>query len=164
LTDKQLALVKYFISSNTALTQLQNPHLLKILDKSIEAPSYHSFRNTFLSIVMNLMRAVQNEKLQNANAITLIVDMWTSKNNKDFIVLGSATMDDCFEREIMVLDMMRMTTNHTAEHVKECCETMVNKFDFDKSKINCNFYFKNLITLIEKLIFWVIYEYLKLFI
>lgn len=57
----------------------------------------------------------------------------------DFIAVGAALMNDSFEREIVILNMMRMTTNHTAEHVKECVESMINGFDFDKRKINCKF-------------------------
>ena len=75
--------------------------------------------------------------LNEASSITLVVDMWTSKNASDFIALGCVLMNHDFSRQLIILDMMKMTEAHTAEHVKFCVESMINKFEFDKSKINC---------------------------
>lgn len=64
--------------------------------------------------------------------------MWTSKTVYDFIALGAVLMYDSYVREIVILSMMKMNTFHTAEHVKACIETMINKFSFNKEKISCN--------------------------
>lgn len=136
---KELNLVKFVISSNSSLTILENEHLYAILDKELKLPKYQQFRHTLLPKVSASLKSALTIKLTNAVSISLIVDIWVNKMQSDFIAVGAALMNDSFEREIVILDMMRMTTNHTAEHVKECVENMINGFNFDKRKINCKF-------------------------
>lgn len=71
--------------------------------------------------------------------VTLIIDLWTNKSGSDFIAIGASLMYNKFSREIIVLNMKRMTKSHTAEAIKESVEEIINDFDFDKSKINCKF-------------------------
>ncbi len=65
----------------------------------------------------------------------LITDIW-STNAKDFIALAAAVTDECFDREIFTIDMMRMEQSHTSEYVKNCIETMVIKYNFNKSLLH----------------------------
>ena len=65
----------------------------------------------------------------------------TNRANSDFIALAVSTINECFEREILVVNMERMTDRHTAEHIKECVESMINKYNFDKKKLKCNYFF-----------------------
>jgi hypothetical protein len=73
-------------------------------------------------------------KLQSAESICLIVDLWC-KNSRDFISLAAVMTNSCHERFICVIDMQRMEANHTAENIKKAIEEMINKKNFDKKKI-----------------------------
>jgi hypothetical protein len=53
-------------------------------------------------------------------------DIWTAKQNSDFIALRAAIIDASLNRNIMVLDMMRIPgSSHNAENIKQAIETMV---------------------------------------
>jgi hypothetical protein len=53
-------------------------------------------------------------------------DIWTAKQNSDFIALGAAIIDANLNKKIVVLDMMNMPgTSHNAENIKQAIETMV---------------------------------------
>jgi len=99
------------------LTELENPYLLDLLEQSGPIPSYEQFLNTLLPNVMQLLFKMLENKLKNAAAITIIIDLWVNKAQTDFIAIGAAITNKSFEREIIVLNMMRMTERHTAEHV-----------------------------------------------
>ena len=144
-----MLLVKYFISSNTSLSELANPHLLALINhlagpnKPIKLPLYNKFRHTLLPKVLEMMYKELESKLKSAASVILIVDMW-SKNATDFIAIGGALMYHNFDREIVILNMQRMERAHTGEYVKKCVEDMINRFEFDKSKVHCIYCFKSL--------------------
>ena len=57
-----------------------------------------------------------------------MTDIWTAKQNSDFIGLGAALMSENLSREVLLIDMIRMPGNtHNAENIKETIETMVLK-------------------------------------
>ena len=74
-------------------------------------------------------------KLQKAESICLIVDIWC-KNSRDFISLAASVINKNNERSILTIDMQRMQSNHTAENVKKAIEEMINNKNFDKTKIS----------------------------
>ncbi len=63
-------------------------------------------------------------------------DIWTNSINSDFIGLAAVLTNSTYDREIFVINMMRLSGRHTAENVKIAIEELVNRFKFDKSKIN----------------------------
>jgi hypothetical protein len=44
ISTEQLNLVKYFLSSNAAMSQINNPYFRKILDPKIKVHSWRTFR------------------------------------------------------------------------------------------------------------------------
>ena len=73
------------------------------------------------------LRFKLKEKLEDAEDICLMSDIWTAKQNSDFIALVGALMNENLKREILVIDMSRMPGNsHNAENIKLAIETMVN--------------------------------------
>jgi hypothetical protein len=76
------------------------------------------------------------ESLQKAACMTLISDIWTTKRMYDFMGIAACIMSPSFERKIIVLDINKMPgEGHNAENIKECIESMVNRFEFSKDKI-----------------------------
>ena len=52
-----------------------------------------------------------------------------------FIGLGAQLINSCFEKELLILGMAELTEGHSAERIKESIENIVNKYNFDKSKV-----------------------------
>ena len=57
----------------------------------------------------------------------------------DFMGLATNIIDLNFNKTTVVIGMILMPGNHCAENIKEAIETLVNRFDFDKSKIHGKF-------------------------
>ena len=79
-----------------------------------------------------LFNAIQL-KLQNAEFVFLMTDLWSDFQNTDFIALAAIVVDKNWDKEFLVLDFKEMENRHTAENIKTEIERMVNKFEFDKS-------------------------------
>lgn len=133
LTSEQLNLIKYFISSNTSISEITNPFLRKLIN--IKLPGYFSFTEPILPSAITKLHSIFQKKLNNAQFICLIIDIWTNAANSDFIALAVVTTNSDFEQEIHTINMKRINEAHTAETIKKYREMMVNEFDFDKSKI-----------------------------
>jgi hypothetical protein len=138
LTQEEFRLSKFFISSNAGLNQLRNPCFIDILDKSLKAPSYHSFRNIILPNVLSKLKKHFNKKLLMAVSVTIIVDIWTNRVNADFLAVGAMITDSKLNSELIVIGMERMKGGHSAENIAETIQSIVNFYDFDKQKLRCN--------------------------
>lgn len=55
-----------------------------------------------------------------------------------FLALAASCSYIDSSRELIVLDIKEMNYSATAEAIKECIESMVQQFDFDKLKIKGN--------------------------
>ena len=96
-------------------------------------------RNDVIPGIVKNLRSVFSDKLRSAQAVSLIVDLWTNKINKDFIALSAVIINKEWNRELLILDMRRMDgMGHNAENIQRAVEIMVNRYDFDKSKISSN--------------------------
>jgi hypothetical protein len=93
-------------------------------------------------------------KLQNAESICLIVDIWTNQVSADFIGLAVVLTNSFFEREILVINMMRMPGSHDAENIKYSIEKMINFFDFDKSKAKSLYFSFNFDSKLNNFVLW----------
>ncbi|RNA32932.1 hypothetical protein BpHYR1_042562 [Brachionus plicatilis] len=71
-----------------------------------------------------------------AKYVVLIVDAWTSKTKKEFVVVAAIVIDQKFKRDIFVLGILRLFGRHNAENVKKIIEEIVNSFEFNKNKIS----------------------------
>ena len=118
--------IKYFISSNSAFTQLENEHLRKIL--KIKLPSNKSFSDVLLPQVMELVYSAINDKLHKASSIFLISDIWTNKPMYDFMGLAASLTNEAFDKEIVVIGMKLMEGNHCAENIQTAIQALVNKY------------------------------------
>jgi hypothetical protein len=140
LDENYLLLVKYFISSNTSLCELANPYLQELLGNTLKLPGVFCFRTTVLPMAMNVMHKLLENKLQAATSCCLVVDIWTNKVNTDFIGLAAIVSNKNMQRDLVVLDLMRMPGNHSAETVKIAVEKMINRYNFNKSIIHGKFF------------------------
>lgn len=135
LTDKNLDLIKFFISSNTSLLQLKNPYFHKLFEGML--PSYHTFKSVFLPRVFTLFKEAIEAKLKIAVSVSLIADIWTTKTMTDFIAVAASITFPSYKKEIIIIGMIRMPGKHSADTIGKAIETIVNEYHFDKAKISC---------------------------
>lgn len=135
LSDEVLRLIKYIVNSNISLSDLKNPEFHAILDKKIQVPSYHIFRNRLLPEVLQKLHRIFTCKLNTAVSIALVTDIWTNRSNSDFIALGAVICKADLSKELIIIGLERMKGSHCAENIRSSINEMTNKYDFDKSKI-----------------------------
>ena len=117
-----MTLIKYFVTSNASHSSLENKYLKLLLNKGVGTKS---FDDQILPEVYKKLKKLK-EKLQDAEDICFMSDIWTAKKSSDYIPLAAAQMNENFKCEVLVLDMMRMPRNtHNAENIKEAIDTMV---------------------------------------
>ena len=73
-------------------------------------------------------------KMNKADSICLITDIWTSRSNSDFIALA-AVLCHGNSKELIIIGLDRMKGPHCAENIQLSIEDMINKYQIDKSKI-----------------------------
>lgn len=136
LTPSLLNLVKYFISSNMALSELSNKFLRGALSEAgLVLPSSTSFRDTTLPQIMNMMKDKITHNLQNARFVCLITDNWSNRQMMGFIAVAVNIIDSSYDKETIFIGMKRTNGRQTAENVKLEIESIVNEYDFLKNKI-----------------------------
>jgi hypothetical protein len=136
ITPKMLILIKYFITSNSALAEMNNDYFRYILaEAKYDAPGDQTFKKV-VEDAYDLVKRQISEKLDEAIAVTLITDIWTNKKNEDYIAVSASLVHEGFVREVVTLGMQLMNGKHNAEDIKLGVENIVNYYiKFDKSKI-----------------------------
>ena len=128
-----MSLVKFIVSTNTSLNQLKNQELVNCL--KIDTFDPETFSKVIVPNVLKEVYKVLNEMLVDADNITLISDIWSSRTLYDFMGVDVSTINDNFVGEISVIGMTLTPGNHCAEMIKKAIEKVVNRFDFDSSKL-----------------------------
>ena len=134
INDNTLKLVKYFISSNTAHRELENPYLRDLIP--FKVPCTETFSETIIKKVLEMVQDIILKKLNDAKSICLISDIWSNKQMLAFMGLVAIITNKYFEKELVVIGMIDMPLRHCAEDIKLAVETIVNSFKYDYSKIN----------------------------
>lgn len=78
ISPETLDLVKHFVSSNSAFTELRNPTLRSIVKYSIQLNSFFTFLHTIFPEVDAKMKAQISKQMNDATYVCLIPDSWTS--------------------------------------------------------------------------------------
>jgi len=134
ISENQMNLIKFFLTSNTSLEQIENPYLLKLLDPVLKLNSPDHFREEILKSTSILHNLIEN-KLCNASSITLITDIWTDKQNREYIAAKCVFPN--YKKELLIIALERMSFGHNAYNIKKKVEQMINNYtEFDKSKIH----------------------------
>jgi hypothetical protein len=89
----------------------------------------------FIPEVLDVMFDQIQSKLRDSQNIVLITDGWTNKQMVEFLALGACLTHKDFRRECLIIGFVEMKNGHTSETVKRAVEEMIERFDFDKSKV-----------------------------
>ena len=85
LSKTKILLIKFFITSNLALKQLENVYLRQCLKDEIKMPCIKTFKFTYLEEVFAKVFNTVEEKCNGASYITLIPDCWSDKTNAHYL-------------------------------------------------------------------------------
>jgi hypothetical protein len=88
ISETKLLLIKFFVTSNLALKQLENVYLRKCLKDEIKMPCIKTFKFTYLVEVFNKMKCLISEKCKEATYITLVPDGWSDDLNSHYLGIG----------------------------------------------------------------------------
>ncbi|CAF0972744.1 unnamed protein product [Brachionus calyciflorus] len=116
LDPKMYHLVKFFIRNALAVKALEDKDLRQVFPKLIG-------KYSFVEILIN------------AEYVVLIVDAWSSKCKKEFVVVSAATIKKDLNRDVFILGLERLIGRHNAENLKKCIESIVNRFEFNKKNV-----------------------------
>ena len=119
IDQNTLTLIKFIISSNSAMAILENDYLRELLEPKVKVMSYNVLRYTFLPNLLEKLKILIEEKLVQCEYFSLITDIWTNLVMADFIGLAMSLTNKFFEREIIVVDLSRMPGPHNAEFIKK---------------------------------------------
>jgi hypothetical protein len=86
--------------------------------------------------VIKQVKTVITEKLNKATVVNLILDIWSNSQMTEFMGLAAMLLNDNFEKECFVIGLERMPGSHNAENIKATIESIVNKYEFDRTKIS----------------------------
>ena len=100
IDETTMLLIKYFVTSNTSHSNLENQYLRLLLGKVIGTKK---FSDTIIPDVYKNFRNKFKNILDNADDICLMSDIWTAKQNSDFIALAAAIMNENLRRNVLVL-------------------------------------------------------------
>ena len=134
IDTRTIALLKTFVQCDWALLTLSVPSFLSIT--SVPIPCIQTFRYTIIPESLEKLNNIIKKKLANAVAIWLLADAWTSKSRKDFLAIGAAMTDENFNREILIIDVVRLEASHTTDYIQAIIEKTIAKFDIPRQHIH----------------------------
>ena len=83
-----------------------------------QLPSVSRMRNKLIPSVMDKTRLEVMKILQASTSLTIILDIWSSKNMFGFIIgFTCMCVNKEFERRMVFLGVKKMTERHTAENI-----------------------------------------------
>ena len=82
-----------------------------------QLPSLSRMRNKLIPSVMDKTRLEVMKILQASTSLTIILDIWSSKNMFGFIGFTCMCVNKEFERRMVFLGVKKMTERHTAENI-----------------------------------------------
>lgn len=85
ISPTKILLIKFFITSNLALKQLENVYLRKCLKDEINMPCIKTFKFNYLVEVFSKMKVKIGEKCNEAEYITLVPDGWSDDPNTHYL-------------------------------------------------------------------------------
>lgn len=139
IDEETLRIVLYFVARNAALSDFDSFAFRNLLiDYKKKIPCSKTFKTTVLNEIMGQVENKIEEMLKNSASIVIISDIWTSKSMLDFMGIAVNIIYPNFEKETRVIGLELMPGAHNAENIKIAIERIVNKYDFDKSRIYGN--------------------------
>lgn len=134
-----LLIVKFFTSSNLAIRQLRNPHLIAILNHGgVPVKSEAHFRYQVLPEVRETLRKLLEGILQFAFTVCHVFDVLTL-NGASYLAIISYTATRDWDMAMPTIGMLKMPSSQTAEVIAEGLERITNDFVFNKAKIHCKY-------------------------
>ena len=114
-------------------------------------PHEKSFMETIIPKVVRKGKLKIEELLRQATSITLLIDLWDSKQMIDFMGTCAALIFPDMSRKLIVIGIERMLGDghHNAENIGLTLEKIVNQYSFNKNKIKAVILLKQILNSAE---------------
>ena len=132
LNNAHILLAKFFVSSNVSVIACENKYLRAATKQSM---GKFALTKNILPDLRKLIKEKHETKLTAAKYVNLILDIWSSVATVPYLGLGVSVMYPNFTRETFIVGLEEMQLPQNAENCKLAVETIINKLEFDKSKI-----------------------------
>ena len=86
-----------------------------------------------------------NTRLNQAEIISFVTDIWTNTIMADFLGLIAYVTFEFGFSEIFVIGIAKFKDKHESENIQKAIELIVNQYYFDRKQIICNYKSNNLI-------------------
>jgi hypothetical protein len=152
ISANTIRLVRFFLRSNSALDVFDDPDLKALLP--FRSMGKKTFKYKFLPKLVEKVKQKIDEKLKAAESITLISDIWSNPQMKNFLGLCACFMKRNFNTETLVLGMFfnsmarmlkvffveltgmsEFSDLRRAEDIQDKVNEILGDYHFDKSKI-----------------------------
>ncbi|RNA37583.1 zinc finger BED domain-containing 1-like [Brachionus plicatilis] len=135
LDDNLTNLAKYFLTSSAAITEIANPFLRKML--KFDIPCEDTFKTNVLRVseLVEILHKSIQEMLKEAKSICLITDLWSNISAQQYLALAASMVFNNMKKNIRVIGMVQLNGTSNAEAIKNCIETIINRYNFDKRKV-----------------------------
>ena len=89
--------------------------------------------------IYQTLHGLLNTRLNQAETISLVTDIWTNTIMADFLGLIAYVTFEFGFSETFVIGMANLKGKHESENIQKAIELIVNQYDFDRNKIICNY-------------------------
>ena len=97
--------------------------------------SVRRMRNKLIPSVMDKTRLEVMKILQASTSLTIILDIWSSKNMFGFIGFTCMCVNKEFERRVIFLGVQKMTERHTAENILAEYDQVLRDWNIPRSMV-----------------------------
>jgi hypothetical protein len=94
IDDHTLKVIRFLISNNTSMQQIDSDEFIDLVNESNKIACSKTFKRTLLPETMKQLTRIINIKLEDAESICLVVDLWSSTQNVSFLAVVAVLMDE----------------------------------------------------------------------
>ncbi|KAL4481028.1 hypothetical protein ABPG72_001097 [Tetrahymena utriculariae] len=141
LTDLQknritIAIARFLFKDMKSLNTNESEgflNIIKILEPRYTIPSSASFRNIYFPDLYSSMKSYAQKELQEQSGISITIDYWSNKSQKEFLTITSHFIDNQFQIRNYVISTEHETQEHTANNTQDLIEKCLSEFIDHKS-------------------------------
>jgi hypothetical protein len=129
--EKHILLVNWIIVDQQPFTVVENPGFIKYMlaiQPRYKLPSRHTLKKMILSKFKTGRKEIFNYLQQSTSKISLTMDMWTSISALGILAVTAHFINDNWQFEHFVLDVLYIPSPHDAPAIKDTVLEIVNEF------------------------------------
>jgi len=122
------------IAGNLPLNLVEQPYFkefMKVVDQKYNPPTRYNV-NRAVNKKFQLKRALLHSKLQEAQYVTLTLDMWSDRRMRSFMGITVHFLSTDMKLQSFLLDFKHFSERHTGENMADHCAKVIENFNLGK--------------------------------